>query len=100
MIIEKGEITVNKSIADDLWMMEISAPEVVKNYQGCGQFVNVLVSDQWEHPLRRPMSIAGVKGARFQIIYKPVGPITALLTTRKTGDTINILGPLGNQFTG
>ena len=100
MIIEKGEITVNESIAQELWMMEMNAPGIVGAYRGCGQFINILGSDQWEHPLRRPMSIAGVNDSRLQIIYKPVGPITTLLSTKTVGTTVDVLGPLGNQFTG
>lgn len=100
MIFETGRISANGSIAELLWRMEIHAPRIAANYRGSGQFLNILGSRHWEHPLRRPMSIAGVTGTRIQIIYKQVGPITSLLTSKKPDTEIDLLGPIGNQFTG
>jgi len=36
---------------------------------------------------------------QIDILYKVVGEGSALLCTRKTGDVIQCLGPIGNQFT-
>ncbi len=52
--------------------------------------------------LRRPFSIAGRKdeptGVTLEIIHRVVGRGTGYLSHLKTGDVVNILGPLGNGF--
>jgi len=58
---------------------------------------------QCDHQLamRRPYSImrADKKSGQIDILYKVVGQGSTLLATRKTGDTIPCLGPIGNEFT-
>ncbi len=51
--------------------------------------------------LRRPYSImrANKQNGQIDILYKVVGEGSALLATRKSGDIIQCLGPIGNQFT-
>jgi len=53
--------------------------------------------------LRRPLSIAGIsdkgQAIRLEIIYQVRGPGTKWLAQCSAGDTINLLGPLGNGFT-
>ena len=51
--------------------------------------------------MRRPYSImcADKKTGRIDILYKVVGQGSSLLSSRKTGDSIQCLGPIGNQFT-
>ena len=51
--------------------------------------------------MRRPYSImhADKKTDHIDILYKVVGQGSSLLSTRKTGDSIQCLGPIGNQFT-
>ena len=93
-------MTENLRLARNLWSMKFQAPEIVGEYSGAGQFVSILADDTWEHPLRRPMSIADVKGDCVSIIYKTVGAVTKSLARLQTGNAINVLGPLGNTFTG
>lgn len=53
--------------------------------------------------LRRPFSLAGRKdvagGVELQLIHRIVGVGTDWLSRLKVGDTVNVLGPLGNRFT-
>jgi dihydroorotate dehydrogenase electron transfer subunit len=48
--------------------------------------------------LRRPLSIYRQQGQDIQFIYKIVGKGTNILRQKKTGDILEILGPLGNGF--
>ena len=52
--------------------------------------------------LRRPFSIAGVQyeseRVHLEIMYRVMGPGTKWLADRNPGDSINLLGPLGNGF--
>ena len=52
--------------------------------------------------LRRPMSLAGRcdtdEGVELEIIYRVVGAGTRWLSAVGTGETLGVLGPLGNAF--
>lgn len=48
--------------------------------------------------LKRPFSIHRWLGHDFQVLYRVVGKATALLKMKKTGDSLEIMGPLGNGF--
>ena len=99
MIIEKAKIVNNNKIAENIWKMVFKSATIADDFLGAGQFVSILVNDSWEHPIRRPMSIAEVDGNNISIIYKVVGSVTRDLATIKSNNYINVLGPLGNTFT-
>ena len=62
-----------------------------------GQFVQVrLPSD--EFTLRRPFGIASISGGQIKMFYRVVGHGTKILTSCKSGEIINLIGPLGNGF--
>jgi len=63
-----------------------------------GQFVNIKVSEGCEPLLRRPFSIHRVDGSAFEILYETVGPATLILSQKKAGEYLDIIGPLGNGF--
>ena len=98
MIIDKSEIIENNEIAGGIWQMVFKSAEIAKRYLGAGQFVSVLANDNWEHPIRRPMSIAEVNGDKVSIIYKVFGSVTKSLADLKSNDYIDVLGPIGNTF--
>ena len=60
-----------------------------------GQFLHVRCG---EKTLRRPISIHDVEGDEITMIYEVKGDGTRWLSQRKIGDTLDILGPLGNGF--
>ena len=99
MRIEIATILENKLIASNIWEMKMTAPEIVEQYKGAGQFIQILVQSSWDRPLRRPMSIAAIDGDQISIIYKVFGVMTQILTKLKPGAALDILGPLGNTFT-
>jgi len=65
-----------------------------------GNFVHIKVSSN-DHPLlRRAFSIHSVdkdKGC-FEVLFKVVGKGTEILSKKSPGDTLDILGPIGNNF--
>ena len=99
MLIERVNIISNEEVAHNIWQMCFEAPEIISEYKGPGQFINILVEDSWSHPLRRPMSIASAKNGKISIIYKIFGDVTNILSKKLPNDNIEILGPLGNTFT-
>jgi len=99
MIVEKVKIVSNNKIAENIWEMVFKSENIADDYLGAGQFVSILVNDSWEHPIRRPMSIANVKDENISIIYKVFGSVTRSLTQLTSDDCIDVLGPIGNTFT-
>ena len=64
-----------------------------------GQFFTVRCSDGMNPLIRRPFGVHRIKGKGvLEILYKVVGPATELLSKKKEGDRIDIIGPLGNGF--
>lgn len=88
-----GEVIKNNPILEDTFEMEIAGFADAKP----GQFVNVSVGDK-SMLLRRPISISQVKEESIVIIYKVVGKGTEILASKKPGDVLDVLGPLGNGF--
>lgn len=63
-----------------------------------GQFVHLRVPGLEPAALRRPFSIAGADRDGLSILYKTVGRGTDQLARLCAGETLSILGPLGNGF--
>ncbi|MGI6669339.1 MAG: FAD-binding oxidoreductase [Acetivibrionales bacterium] len=65
-----------------------------------GQFVNIKCSEGNDAFLRRPLSICSADAAEgtYSVFFKKIGAGTALLSEKKDGDTLDVLGPLGNGF--
>lgn len=76
------------------------ASEYISTTAKPGQFVNVRVSDGFDPLLRRPLSIHRVNRTEktFQLLYEVVGTGTDLLSQKRKGEELDILGPLGNSF--
>ena len=93
----KAKILSQIRIKDNYWHCELDAPAVAKNALP-GQFVNIRVSDNLDPLLRRPISIHVVSGTKIKIFYEVVGNATKILAQRKAGESLDIIGPLGNGF--
>lgn len=93
----KAKILAQSNIKDNYWHCELSAPQVAKNALP-GQFINIRVSDNLDPLLRRPISVHGASGTKIKILYEVVGKATAILSQKKTGEFLDILGPLGSGF--
>lgn len=78
-------------------MLELKSPHVAAAVQP-GQFVHVHVPRLEASVLRRPFSVFRAEGETLQILYKRVGRGTEALTAVRRGDTLNLIGPLGNGF--
>ncbi|MDD5108378.1 MAG: dihydroorotate dehydrogenase electron transfer subunit [Candidatus Omnitrophica bacterium] len=93
----KAKIISNKRFKENYWHLEFEAGIIAKNALP-GQFVDIKVGDGCEPLLRRPLSIHGVKGVKVKLFYEVIGRGTQILSTRKPGELLDIIGPLGNGF--
>ncbi len=62
-----------------------------------GQFINIRVGEHFPL-LRRPFSIFNIDGNRVSIVFNVIGTGTKVLAKKRKGETIDILGPCGNDF--
>lgn len=92
----KAEITKVEQLKEDLYKFSIKAEEIVKNAKP-GQFIDVRVEDGIEPLLRRPISIYNLDKEQgiLEFIFQVKGKGTSLLTNRKVGELLDIIGPLG-----
>lgn len=94
----QGTIIENVHLKDDYYKVVFFAPEIVKSARA-GSFVHVKIARCNEHILRRPFSICDVNAAgALTVIYKVVGAGTAALSSLKSGEECDLLGPLGKPF--
>ncbi len=64
-----------------------------------GQFVMVRVSEGIQPLLRRPLGVHGVSGNKVELLYEIIGQGTVILSQKKPGEYLDVIGPLGNGFT-
>ncbi len=81
----------------DQFILRVSAPECASNALP-GQFAHIQCDPLL--PMRRPISImrCSANEGWVDFLYKRLGHGTALLATRKAGETLSVLGPIGQPF--
>jgi dihydroorotate dehydrogenase electron transfer subunit len=93
----KSKILKNDFLKGRYLLAELSAPAGFKNASP-GQFLHIRIADTCDPLLRRPMSIHDVSSGRIKILYEAVGKGTQLLSQKKAGSELDLLGPLGHGF--
>ena len=90
----------NKKIAEGIYDMTLDAPEIAEQ-AGAGQFVSLFCGDR-SRLLPRPISLCGIDAEKgtIRLVYRVTGKQTgtAQIAERKAGDSIEVMGPLGNGF--
>lgn len=92
------EITANAEITPQLLKLTFRFPALAEAIQP-GQFFQVALDESSDPFLRRPFTVYRVAGDCVEVLYEIVGKGTALLAKKKPGDSLKIMGPLGNTFT-
>lgn len=95
---ETAVITEQKKIATDIYGMWLQTKEIARDAVP-GQFLSVYSRDA-SRMLPRPISICEIdKGqGRIRLVYRIAGRGTAEFAACRPGDTLEIVGPLGNGF--
>jgi dihydroorotate dehydrogenase electron transfer subunit len=93
----KYKVLVNEKFSAEYWHMTFDAPHLAAEVKP-GQFVHIRTDDGGLQPFfRRPFSVFRAR-KYVEIFYEVRGPGTRLLSLKKKGDLIDVLGPLGNPF--
>lgn len=95
---EIAKVISQESIATGVYSMWIQTKDIAKEAVA-GQFISVYCKDG-SKLLPRPISICEIdkKHDALRIVYRVVGGGTEEMSGYAEGDTIDILGPLGNGF--
>ena len=95
-IVEKVELVKKEQIKSDIYKYSVKSDKMA-NQAKPGQFLEIRVTDSIEPFLRRPISIHNVKKDEgiIEFIFQVKGKGTELLSERKEGELIDIIGPLG-----
>jgi len=94
---EQAEVLAHITHPGDQFIMRVRAPKIARHAKP-GQFVHLRVSP--ERALRRPISImlTNPEKGTVDLLYKAIGEGTHLLSQRKLGEHIAMLGPIGVPF--
>ena len=95
----KARVESQVQLADGVYSMELLAPEIASTARA-GQFISVYTKDK-SKLLPRPISLCGIDRERgiLRIVYRVAGAGTAEFSAYRAGDSVEIMGPLGNGFT-
>lgn len=96
---QTAKIVSQTMLADGIFDMELQAEEIAAQAKP-GQFISVYVNDK-SKILPRPISICGIDAEKgiLRIVYRIAGEGTKQMSSYQKGDSVKILGPLGNGFT-
>lgn len=91
-------ITSNEKVTDGIYSMWLKGEEIVQNANP-GQFVS-LYCKEGSQLLPRPISICEIdkESGTLRLVYRVVGKGTKEFSRMNAGDTIRVMGPLGNGF--
>ncbi len=95
------EILSNKRVGPKIYHLVLSYEQLPQNPEP-GQFFNIKVAKKSSSDplLRRPFSLFDFDEAdkKIEFVYRVVGRGTEILSESKTGEKLDVLGPLGNPF--
>jgi dihydroorotate dehydrogenase electron transfer subunit len=90
-------IISNDQVLPDVFLLKVRSPEIAAEAKP-GQFVMISADDSGTRLLRRPISLHNVVNDELHFLFAIIGEGTRWLSQRKTGQTLDLLGPAGNGF--
>src|ERR1041384_464614 len=97
MIHSRCRVTARENPGSNVLVLRFHSPETPSTVSP-GQFVNIKVTDSGYPLLRRPFSVYHAEREEFSIIFDIRGSGTAILASKRPGETVDIIGPLGSPF--
>lgn len=89
-----------EKLSDSIYKMTLNSEYIAQKAKP-GQFINIKCCDGINALLRRPISICSVDKDKknIDIVFQIKGIGTEYLSQKKSGDKVDLIGPLGNPFT-
>jgi dihydroorotate dehydrogenase electron transfer subunit len=99
VILEQGRVVATEQVAELGTVVVVAAPDIASRAHA-GQFVHVRAADRFDPLLRRPYSFSGIdrRAGEIELLVKPLGPGGEWIASRRPGDELDLLGPLGTSF--
>ena len=94
-----GKVLSNKALTDKLYLLEVEVEDIPTCLKP-GQFIHLKVPGMEAHILRRPFSVFYVneQNSSLVILYQVVGFGTSVMTGLVAGNTVDLMGPIGNGW--
>lgn len=94
-----AKVVRQEQIASDIFSLILQVPDIAKQAKA-GQFVSVYSKDG-ANLLPRPISLCEIdkEAGTIRLVYRVVGKGTKEFSQLIAGDTVDVMGPLGNGFT-
>ena len=91
-----SKLIKKEKLKEDIFKFSLSAKEIT-DIAKPGQFIEIRITDGLDPFLRRPISIYNMDKEKgiLEIIFRIQGKGTKILSRRKEGETVDIIGPLG-----
>lgn len=93
----KAKILSNKKVSAGFYKMELASNYLAKASRP-GQFVEIRCSRLVDPLLRRPLGVHRIWTRGIDLLYEVTGKGTAILSERRAGEELDVIGPLGNGF--
>jgi dihydroorotate dehydrogenase electron transfer subunit len=93
----KASVKENKKITENHYLLTLHPLDNIKTPDP-GQFFMLSVDSGLDPLLKRPFSLHRWLDGDFQLLYRVLGKATAILKSKRDGEVIEVLGPLGNSF--
>ncbi|MBU0473439.1 MAG: dihydroorotate dehydrogenase electron transfer subunit [Bacteroidetes bacterium] len=97
MIEKNGIVEEVIEIQNGVYILRVKSQQIADEVKP-GQFCNIKVDDSLSPFLRRPFSVCDVEDGIISFQFNLVGEGTRILSKKKNGDVLNIIGPLGVGF--
>ncbi len=99
MILETGRVQTASAIGELGVLVSLRSPGIAARAHP-GQFVHVRPGRSFDPLLRRPYSFCRIdrRSGEIEIIVKPLGPGGEWIASRRPGEDLDLLGPLGTAF--
>ena len=98
MRIEKAIVLFNKKISEEYFLLRLELP-LIANHARAGQFLLVQAEANTTNPLLKiPLAVYDKTSKNMTVLCRIRGRKTKLLSQKRKGQSIEILGPLGNSF--
>jgi dihydroorotate dehydrogenase electron transfer subunit len=91
------QVLAVQSVAENTFLLVLHAPSIAPHVKP-GQFLNVRVEESLDPLLRRPFSVYQTDGDRLELLFNVVGKGTRILSQKRKGEMLDVLGPLGVPF--
>lgn len=92
-----AEVVGRREVAGGIFRLVLRTSDIALR-TAPGQFVNIRCGEACLPLLRRPFSISRVEGDTIELLFNVIGQGTRMMSSKRPGDTLDVLGPLGTPF--